>query len=65
MEENEDEGGNWYWVYSANSCSWNYENVIDFRWSGVQDEDEKDITLAKLNWKLQKQADEENFPKSY
>ena len=46
MEENQDEGGNWYWVYSANSCSWNDQNAIDFRWSGVQDED--DITLANL-----------------
>ena len=48
MEENEDEGANWYWVYSANSCSWNDENAIDFRWSGVQDEDEEDITLANF-----------------
>ena len=43
MEENEDEGGNWYWVYSANSCSWNDENAIEFRWFGAQDEDEEDI----------------------
>ena len=48
MEENEDEGGNWYWVYSANSCSSNDQNAIDFRWSGVQDEDEEDIILANL-----------------
>ena len=48
MEEYENEGGNWYWVYSANSCSWNYQNAIEFRWSGVQDEDEVDITLANL-----------------
>ena len=54
MEENEDEGNNWNWVYWANSCSWNDENVIDFRWSGVQDEDEEDITLANLieNYKI-------------
>ena len=48
LEENEDEGNNWYWVYLANSCSWNYQNAIDFRWSGVQDEDEEDIILANL-----------------
>ena len=48
MEENEDEGGNWYWVYWANNCSWNDENAIDFRLSGVLDEDEEDITLANL-----------------
>ena len=48
MEENEDEGADLYWVYSAISCSWNDENAIDFRWSSVQDEDEEDIILANL-----------------
>ena len=48
MEENEDEGGNWYWVYSANSCSSNNQNAINFRWSGVQDEDEEDIALVNF-----------------
>ena len=48
LEENEDEGGNWYWVYQENSCSWNDQNAIDFRWFGVQDENEEDITLVYL-----------------
>ena len=48
MEENEDEGGNWYWVYWVNSCSWNDENAIEFRCSGIQDENEEDIILANL-----------------
>ena len=41
----------------------NDENVIDFRWSDVKGEDEEDIAKAKLIESLQKQADEEIFPK--
>ena len=52
----------WYWAYWTKIWSWNYENVIDFRWSGVQ-EDEEDIALANFIENLQKQTDEENFPK--
>ena len=41
---------------------WYDENDIEFRWSGVQ-EDEVDIALANFIENLQKQTDEENFPK--
>ena len=42
----------------AKGWSWNDENAIDFRWLGVQKEDDEDITLAnffesfakKANW---------------
>ena len=40
----------------------NNENIIDFRWSDVQD-DEEDIALAKIDWEFQKQAGEENLQK--
>ena len=47
------------------NLSWNDENVIDIRWSGAQEEeDEEDIALASFIESLQKQTDEENFPKS-
>ena len=42
---------------------YNDENAIDFRWSDVKEEDEKDITLANFIESLQKQTDEENFIK--
>ena len=42
---------------------YNNENAIEFRWSGVKKEDEEDIALANLNESLQKQTDEEIFPK--
>ena len=45
------------------SWSWNDVNAINFRWSGVQEEDEEDIALANFIESLQKQKDEENFPK--
>ena len=35
----------------------NAENAIDFKWSGVQEEDEKDITLVNFSESLQKQSD--------
>ena len=41
----------------------NDENAIDFRWSDIQGEDEEDIAKAYLIENLQKQADEEFFPK--
>ena len=34
------------------------ENVIDFRWSSVQEEDEEDIALANFIDSLHKQTDE-------
>ena len=43
---------------------YNNENAIDFRWSGVKEEDEEDIALANFGECLQKQTDEEIFPKS-
>ena len=33
---------------------YNDENVIEFRWSGVKEEDEEDIALANFNESLQK-----------
>ena len=41
---------------------WSYydENAIDFRWSDVKKEDEKDVTLTNFIESLQKQTDEEN-----
>ena len=39
------------------------ENAIDFKWSGVKEEDKEDIALANFNESLQKQADDEIFPK--
>ena len=41
----------------------NDENAIDFKWSSVKEEDEEDIVLANFSESLQKQVDEENFPK--
>ena len=46
-----------------NSDPYNDENAIEFKWSGVKEEDEEDITLANFNESLQKQADEEIFSK--
>ena len=49
--EGNDEGrevANLYWVDWAKLWSWNDENVIDFRWSDVQVEDEEDITLGNF-----------------
>ena len=42
---------------------YNDENAIDFKWLDVQEEDEEDIALANFIESLQKQTDEENFPK--
>ena len=42
---------------------YNDENAIDFKWSGVQEEDEEDIALANFIENLQKQTDEEIFSK--
>ena len=39
---------------------YNDENAIDFKWPGVQEEDEEDIVLVKFIENLQKQIDEEN-----
>ena len=46
----------------SKSWSWNLENAIDFKWSDVQ-EDEEDIAKTYLSESLQKQADEEIYPK--
>ena len=54
---------NWYLVYWSKRWSWNDENAIDFRWSGVKKEDEEDSALANFIESLQKQTDEENFSK--
>ena len=40
---------------------YNDKNAIEFRWSGVKEEE--DIAMANFNESLQKQADEEIFPK--
>ena len=39
------------------------ENAIDFKRSGVKEKDEEDIALNNFIESLQKQTDEENFPK--
>ena len=39
------------------------ENVIDFRWSSVKNQDEVDIALANFIESLQKQVDEKFFYK--
>ena len=57
-------GANWNWVYLAQNWSWNEQNNIDLRWSGVQ-EDEEDIALANFIESLQKQANEKFFQKNY
>ena len=49
-------------LLSKKTVPYNYENAIEFRWSGVQ-EDEEDIALANFIESLQKQNDEEIFPK--
>ena len=51
-------------VYRTKSRSWNNENAIDFNRSSVKEEDEEDIALVNLIDSLQKQTDEEIFPKS-
>ena len=33
----------WYWVYWVKIWLWNYENAIDFRRSGVQNEGKEDF----------------------
>ena len=42
---------------------YNDENFIDSKWSDVKEEVEEDIALANLIESLQKQTDEEVFPK--
>ena len=42
---------------------YNDENAIDFKWSGVKEEDKEDIALANFSESLQKQVDEEKYPK--
>ena len=46
-----------YCVYRTKIDPENNQIAIDFRWSDAQ-EDEEDIALANLHWKLQKLADE-------
>ena len=41
----------------------NDENAIDFKWSDVKEKDKEDIALANFIESLQKQTDEEIFPK--
>ena len=41
----------------------NNENAIDFRWSGAQEEDSRDIASANFIESFQKQADYEIFTK--
>ena len=40
------------------------ENAIDFKWSDAQGEDRVDIVLANFIESLQKQTNEEIFPKN-
>ena len=47
----------------AKNRSWNDENAIGFIWSDVKEENEGDTTLAYFSKSLQKQVDEETFPK--
>ena len=42
-------------------CPENDEIAIDFRWSGVQEEDNEDITKVKFIESLQKQTNKENL----
>ena len=42
---------------------YNDENAIEFRWSGVKEEDEEDIALTNFIECLQKKTDEEIFSK--
>ena len=39
---------NWYLNYWTKSSSWNDENVNDFWWSDVQEDDEEDIVFANF-----------------
>ena len=43
---------------------YNDENAIYLKWPGVKEEDDEDIALVNFIENLQKQTDEENFPKS-
>ena len=42
---------------------YNDENSIDSKWSDLTEEDEENIVLANFSESLQKQVDEEIFPK--
>ena len=42
---------------------YNDVNAIDSKWSDLTEEDEEDIALASFIESLQKQTNEENFPK--
>ena len=58
------EGTNWYIEFTEEKVDLeNDENVIAFRWSDVQGEDEPDIAKENLIESLQKQYDEEFLPK--
>ena len=57
------EGNNWFWAYWAKTDPYNDENVIEFKWSDVTEENGEDIALANFIESLHKQADEEIFPK--
>ena len=62
LEENEEEAIDIEFTEQKADTD-NDENVIDFRWSDVKGEEKEDIAKAKLIESLQKQADEEIFPK--
>ena len=47
--------------FTKQKSSWNDENAIDFKWSDVKEEDEKDIALVNFIECLQKLADEDIF----
>ena len=46
------------------SWSWNDENAIDFKWSGVQEEDEEDIALENLFQNYKSKLMSNTFQKS-
>ena len=48
-------------VTEQKTYPYNDENAIDFKWYGLQEEDEEDIALANFIESLQMQTDEENF----
>ena len=50
-------------LLSKKKDPYNDENAIDFKWPGVQEEDEEDIALVNFIENLQKQTDDENFQK--
>ena len=50
-------------LLSKKTDPYNDENAIDFRWSGVKEEDKEDIALANFGECLQKQTDEGIFQK--